>query len=676
MPVSIKAGQQKGKESRDFGPAGRVYKFAPAIVFVLAVALRVWHVFSISGDDPAFSSPIMDSLWHVQWARAVALGLWEPEVFFRAPLYPFFLAGAFKVFGFGYLVPRLVQAAVGGVTCVLIWRLGRELAGRSAGLAAGVIAAIYAPFICFDAEFLIPVIFIPLTVASLLLLISVTRKWSEGRSPWLMAGIAGFVAGLASIARPNLLALVPGALLFFIWMLPGWKRRLSVFAVWLALFMAPVGAVTGYNAALGGGLVPVASQGGINFWIGNNPRADGKTAMAPGHMGGSGSAMSMYEDSIRKSAERVAERRLGRQLNPAQLSNYWFGQGLKFVKENPVKWMKLTVKKAYFLINGYELPSNRDIYSLRKWSPVLGVLLWKRPLGFPFGLLLPLAVAGLLYAWRNPSVSAAAHRLMIIYVVIYGAGAVAFFVTGRHRLPIVPALIPHAALAVSLIPAGISTTRKMQMKRPLAASVAMIGFGVMLALCNADYFNARDVPMREHHMNMGSLYTNQGRHEEALEEYKAALEEEPKLVRAQFNIGAVKLLMGDMEAAKRDLRKAIEMNPRFVDAWVHLGNVYFRQNRLERAEALYQKALSINPGHPLGHYNLALLYRRMGKREKYINHVVMANRADPEFVPANLALAKLLIERGRYDEARGHIKRVLRIDPQHPGAQKLQEMLP
>jgi len=654
---------------------GRVYRFAPLIVFVSAVALRVWHVFSLSAGDPAFSSPVMDAWWHVQWARAVALGLWEPEVFFRAPLYPFFLAGIFKVFGLGYLVPRLVQAAVGGVTCVLIWALGKRLAGRSVGLVSGIMAAIYAPLIYFDGEFLIPVIFIPLVISSLLLLIVVERELREDRSPWLMVGVAGLVAGLAAVARPNVLVLIPGVLLFFAWTLSDRKRGLKAFGIWLLVFLFPVGAVTGYNAAMGGGLVPVASQGGVNFWIGNNPRADGKTAMAPAHLADSGSAMSVYEDSVRKNAELEAERRLGRRLKPSEVSGYWFGQAARFIKREPVAWLKLTVKKAYFLINGYELPSNRDMYSAREWSPVMKVLLWKKPLAFPFGLLAPLALAGLLYGWRSPKTDPAVQRLIIIYIVLYGAGVVAFFVTGRHRLPLAPALIPHAALAVTLIPGGVSATRRMEIKRPTAASFAMTVFCVALVLSNFNYFHVRDVPMREHHMNMGYLYTNQGRYEPALEEFRAALEEEPNLVRAQFSIGAVELLMGETEAAKRDLEKAIEMDPRFVDAWVHLGNVYFRENRLERAEALYRKALSINPGHPLGHYNLALLYGRMGKREEYVKHVLMANRADPDFAPANLAIARLLMEQGRYEQARLHIKRVLRIDPQHPGARKLMEML-
>ena len=45
--------------------------------------------------------------------------------------------------------------------------------------------------------------------------------------------------------------------------------------------LIPIGGVTLYNATAGGDLVLIASQGGVNFYIGNNERSDGRTAIVP-----------------------------------------------------------------------------------------------------------------------------------------------------------------------------------------------------------------------------------------------------------------------------------------------------------------------------------------------------------------------------------------------------------
>ncbi len=42
---------------------------------------------------------------------------------------------------------------------------------------------------------------------------------------------------------------------------------------------------------------------------------------------------------------KEAERRLGRELVPAEVSRYWLGQGLDFIIKEPVTFLQLTGKK-------------------------------------------------------------------------------------------------------------------------------------------------------------------------------------------------------------------------------------------------------------------------------------------------------------------------------------------
>jgi len=647
------------------------WPWAHVAVGILAFGVRLAHVLFLEKSDPMFAHPAMDARWHVEWARALALGIAEGGPFFRAPLYPYFLSGLFKLFGMSFLIPRIVQVVIGTSGCLLTQELGKRLGGRGVGVVAGLTAALYGPLIYFDGEFLVETLFLPLIAASLLLTLH-ARESSMARRPavhwWVLAG---FVTGLATIARPNMLIVAIGMIAWIFWELaPG--RRARAITAWLALFALPVGAVTAYNASEGGGFVLVASQGGVNFWIGNNRIADGKSAIFPPYHGPATKARSRYRDSVEFNARLEAERRLGQELRDADVSSYWFGQGVRFIRDEPGVWIRLTLEKAYFLVNGYELPSNREVYRVRRWSPVLATLLWERPLAFPFGLIFPLALAGILIASSAAAnIHRPLHRLLLLYLCIYGVGVIAFFVTARHRVPIVPTLIVYASLALASAPSAFRSMLNRKHVRPARAIALFLMFAGGVALSNTEYFEVRKYHRGEHCLNLGYAYAQQRRYEEALTEYQFAIAEEPRFVRAHFNAGAVYAAQGRPDEARQALMTALEIDPKYVDAWVELGRVNSEGGNFKEAEETFRKALELNPKHTLAHYGLALLYLKAWDFAGYKRHLALAHQADPDFAPANLAIAELLVEQGRPNEAREYLKRAARVDPQSPRLKKL-----
>jgi len=220
----------------------------------------------------------MDELYHDQWARAVVEGRSFIEgPYFRAPLYPYFLAAVYAVFGHGYVVPQVAQCLIGSASCGLVFLIGRQAFGRTVGAVAGFAAASYWMLIYFDNELLLPV----LDVFFDLLLIG--QLLPAARTPGLWTDLmAGLFLGLSAIVRPNALLFVPAVLT---WVAVSdraeWKRRLSHAACFWAGCALPILPVTSRNYLRGGDRVLIASQGGVNFYIGNNPRSDGMTAIVP-----------------------------------------------------------------------------------------------------------------------------------------------------------------------------------------------------------------------------------------------------------------------------------------------------------------------------------------------------------------------------------------------------------
>ena len=81
-------------------------------IFFVALAVRLVH-FSQIRDFVFVQSLVVDSREYDAWARRIAGGSWlSSEVFYQAPLYPYFMAAVYSMRPEASAV-RLVQALLG-----------------------------------------------------------------------------------------------------------------------------------------------------------------------------------------------------------------------------------------------------------------------------------------------------------------------------------------------------------------------------------------------------------------------------------------------------------------------------------------------------------------------------------------------------------------------------------
>ena len=175
-----------------------------AALFLVAMAVRLLHLWAIR--DTAYFDVLMgDARSYDLWAQRLAAGDWiGADVFYQAPLYPYFLGVLYAVFGRDLLMVRLIQAMVGAAAVVLLSSAGERLFSRRVGLAAGLALALYAPAIFFDGllqKSVLDVFFICLSIWV------VSRLVDRPRSAPLWLGL-GASMGALSLTRENALALV------------------------------------------------------------------------------------------------------------------------------------------------------------------------------------------------------------------------------------------------------------------------------------------------------------------------------------------------------------------------------------------------------------------------------------------------------------------------------------
>jgi tetratricopeptide (TPR) repeat protein len=593
------------------------------VILLLAFALRVAYVLQ-SRSSPFFADPRMDALYHTDWARAIAAGqTFVVGPYFRAPLYPWFLGLCFRVFGENFLIPRLLQAGFGTATVALTWLIGREAAGRAVAATAAFGMAVYWIAIYFDGELLLETLYVPLALLALWLSL---RLW--GRQSFGAAFAAGAAWGVAALARPNHLALLPLLALWVATLAGPSRRRGLALAGALALgTLLPILPVTARNYLVGRDVVLVASQGGVNFWIGNNPKADGNLAVVPGTRadwwGG-------YRDSI-----ALAETEAGRKLSPSEVSRHYARKAWAFIVGEPRRSLPLLLRKLRLFWTSFELGNNQaEGFLARRYGPVLRWL----PLGF--GIVAPLGLLGLALSLRS------GLRLAPLsgYLVLSSLVVVLFFVNARYRLPVVPVLLVFGAMALRGI---FRAARDRRWPRLAAAAAFLVPVAVLVntippAVDTTDAAGLNDLAV---------LYSQRGERQQALELLREAVALQPGRTDIRRNLGKALLAADRVDEGLTELAAALRRNPDDVEAMEALGETYLRLGRFAEAEAVARQSAARAPANALGHYHLGQALLRTGRLAEAEAPLRRAAELAPDHFNAAYALGSLLERLGRPGEA-------------------------
>lgn len=618
------------------------------LLFLAALLLRLAFVWQIR-DLPTQRWLVMDAQRYDELARGIAAGGWLPrEVFYQAPLYPYFLALIYTVTDNSLLAVRLLQAALGAATVVLLAVLARRLFGTDTGRAAGVLAALYGPAIFY----------VPLLLKSTLTLLALTGAvllLASTRTP-RHALAAGLLFGVSALLQENLILLVPCAA---VWLLLVERARRSAAMLLLGALLG-VAPATLLNVLAGGEAVLTSSQGGMNFYIGNSRGASGTYT---GLSAGSQNPESQREDA-RRMAAGFATRERGRQVSPGELtpgeiSGLFWRESFRQIRADPAAWGRLLLRKARLFWNALEIPDAEgyDVYR-REGRPL--ALLW-----IGFGIVAPLGLTGLGLAWREGNRRAVS--LLALLLAGLCASVVLFFVFGRYRLPVVVLLIPPAGYTLAAL---LDAARRRELRR-LGATLAAAGLLAVAVslpawpaagrarLDTAIWFNLSTAALRgaeaattlEESVSLTSRAADDLARVLAVDPgfYVARVQRAVALYRrgAAFESGgALEAALASYEEARRELAAAqasghgqalpeAERQAREVAAvlqagtgraLVNLGAQRIQAGDLARAEAALRRAVTFAPRSAPAHGNLGLCLVQQGLRARQAGDEAAAGR--------------------------------------------------
>ncbi|MFQ5349803.1 MAG: tetratricopeptide repeat protein, partial [Thermoanaerobaculia bacterium] len=413
---------------------------------------------------------------------------------------------------------------------------------------------------------------------------------------------------LAVLTRPTFLLFYVAS---WVWLLLAVRRRAGSWSrpaagllaglLGFALLAAPV--AEGSRRATGR-FGFLASSGGLNAYIGNNPDSCETLTVRPGLEWGE-----LVDLPARHGHIGMAER-----------NRFFLAQVGEFASEQPGAFLAGLGGKALRVISSRELPRNLDVYFAGSWSGLLSALTWKvGDFGFPLGLLLPLAAVGLVLRRRRVPAP------IWLFVTLYPLAIVLVFVAARYRAPTIPVLSVAAAAGLFRL---LDLARRRDWRRVGLAAAIVVGGSLLVTLPG---------PFCEEHIDgeadfyycLGHAQGERGRAVAAIASYERALAANPDLEQVHYNLGLLRARDGDLETAARH----------------------------------YREALRIDPGFARAHNNLGALLERRGRPGEAVPHFAEAARLEPRLLVAGRNLAKALLRTGKSTEARAAIRAVIEAEP-------------
>lgn len=587
--------------------------YAWVLGIALAVRLCVLFLFSKS---VYFLPTAEDMKFYSDWAQRIAAGdLTDHRAFYGLPGYPYLLGGIYALFGhdsFAVGVVGFLQTLSEAGIALLIFQIGKWAFPEPHARIVGGLAAL--GWIFFQPAQTFSVILMPTTWAVLTFWgVFCWSVHSESRSRWRPWLGMGLLTGLVATMVATVLFILPISLAVAVRNL---RKPAAVLTAAACLFGGVFFGASPcwiHNYFIAGEPVLLSAHSGLNFWVGNNPTANGYPKLPPGLRG---TQEGMLKDSI-----RIPEQEAGHPLKRVEVSRYWSAKADAYIHEHPQEWLGLMVTKIKNVWNAAQYDDLSIITALDEE----GVL---TP-GLRFGLVAVLALAGVALAWRR------APRAVWIMaaVALHMAALLPVFVTERYRLAAVPGLLLLAAFGLVELWDALASRRWGRASVWLGAGTAALVL----------------VTLPPHEESLWWLDT--------------------------YNTGLKLLVNGDIKRALPKLERAYAYAPGNADVNSTLGNFWFRAHKYQHARYFYQQALKLNAQNLSALNNLALLDIGQAHWPQARQLLAAALKLEPEDANLYYLMAYCDEKLGDAAAAKTGVKKALSINPEKPEFQALRKKL-
>lgn len=507
------------------------------VIFVFALFLR-FSLYLTLKDDLYFSSVFVDEKWILEHldGRYLSLYVYSPGYVVFLKLYSL----VFSASGFSIVVFQIIFSSF--LNAVIFYLLIKFTTLKKAFFIS-MIPLLYAPAIIFSLRILPVAIWSNLLIVSLLMMFISIKNDLRG---YFYAGSSLLV--FASLMRPNLFILVPVVVVIFFFV---HNKSLKVFApaVLSALLLGTIGVANYYEK---GEFIPLTANGGVNFFMGNNPLSDGIYMPIQGVRNEIGLQL---DDSVMIYAQNTSD------SSPTmkKASSWWYGKGLSFIVEEPRKALALYLEKSVLMFRKEEFSSSfsTDFIMKRAMLPFYG-----------FSILLGLFVFFLIVSCKNLSRIEKTFSASCLFFSF--AGVVTFIVDSRYRSG-----FSITVLTFTMVLIALADFKSIMKHRKLVVTAVVFAFVILIVTAFPE--------------KKGSLYF------------------------AWYSLGNLQVEKEDWDGAEISFSQSAKDNPDYCHAWNNLGMTYLMKKDSESAEKAFEKAVELEPENQMFRENLRRSRENQGR---------------------------------------------------------------
>jgi 4-amino-4-deoxy-L-arabinose transferase-like glycosyltransferase len=336
------------------------------------------------------------------------------------PVYPYLLAGVFKIFGVYTKASALailsLNCLFSALTCIPVFLIARRCFGERTAAWAGWLWAFFPLSIYFAADFIWDTSLATLLLPSLFLIV---LHLEDSPGIWRWAGFGAF-AGFAALTDPVILSVAPFLTLWLLYRF--WKRREPWFAPGAAALVGVILVLSPWfirNYRTFHKFIPLRSGFWFEVYCGNN--ADSWHWDPPG-----------YHPS-----DNDAEWREYQQLGEARYMALKGKQAIEFIGAHKMLYATQTLRRVVYIWTGFWSFSKRYL-SQEPMDP---------PNIFFLTVLTILALAGLRRAFREKG-----SGVGMPYLIVFIFFPVVYYIThpeDYYRRPMDPLFVILAAFAIA-----------------------------------------------------------------------------------------------------------------------------------------------------------------------------------------------------------------------------------
>ncbi len=570
-------------------------------ILLLGLALRLWVLIDLSANNPIFDLPIVDAKEYVDDGTYYNEVSWlgTGGSYFHPPGYSYFIGIIFLFFGKSLMAIRLVQIGMDAVNIYLLFLIAHRIFDGRVALVSAFLYAIYARSLQYSVEILPPVLVMFLLLMSIYFLLRSSSGSSEEEKtelPLWPLSVSALFLGLLIVTLPNFLLAIP---VFLLWILFSpvilKKKKALLLSLFLFICLSPVFLTALRNRLVANEGLLISRNGGINFFIGNNPDIKKTVGATPG---------------IEWDKLLMLPYQTERTTNFQEQDDFFSRKTMDYVLSDPSGWIKLMWKKTLWYFNAYEFPRNFDVYFFAQYA-----FLTKYPV-FGLSLLFPLALAGMFLSLGFNGQAIRFKKLVLPDInvllllgifLIYSFSIVLVFVAARYRLPVVPLMILFASYFLVLV-------YERALKKNIQGLMMLLLLVGVFAFITQQRFFFNEYPCQVSPVFTNTLLANTlinaGQREEGRKFLDEALRlpEDESTDDAYFELGHYYRGVNEKEKAKECFYRSVKLDPHHFKSWNSLGFEHKMEGDFSAAIRCLQKGIAVAPCFPELYLNLADCY--------------------------------------------------------------------